>query len=159
VRLTLEDGSDYGYAGTLEFAEVIVDQTTGAVTLRASFPNPQGLLLPGMYVRARLVQQVIDNAILVPQAGVSRNPTGQATVLIVGPGNKAVQRVVAADRSVGDQWVVTAGLRPGDRIITEGLGKIKPGQIIHPVPAGSPPQPIGGAAGAPGHGGASGPSR
>jgi membrane fusion protein (multidrug efflux system) len=159
VRLTLEDGSDYGYAGTLEFAEVIVDQTTGAVTLRASFPNPQGLLLPGMYVRARLVQQVIDNAILVPQAGVSRNPTGQATVLIVGPGNKAVQRVVAADRSVGDQWVVTAGLRPGDRIITEGLGKIKPGQIVHPVPAGSPPRPSGGTAGGPGKGGASGPSR
>jgi membrane fusion protein (multidrug efflux system) len=150
VRLTLEDGSDYGASGTLEFAEAVVDQTTGAVTLRASFPNSQGLLLPGMYVRARLVQSTIANAILVPQAGVSRDPRGEATVLIVGPGDKAVRRVVAADRTVGDQWVVTSGLNAGDRVIVEGLGKIKPGQAVRPVPAGSAPRRRPGVAGASG---------
>ena len=87
VTLQLEDGSDYGYTGTLEFAEAVVDPTTGTVMLRARFPNPQGLLLPGMYVRAKLVQQTIANAILVPQAGVSRDPQGNATVMVVGPGN------------------------------------------------------------------------
>src|SRR5689334_2055664 len=98
VTLQLEDGSDYGYTGTLEFAEAVVDPATGTVTLRARFPNPQGLLLPGMYVRAKLVQQTIANAILVPQAGVSRDPQGNATVMVVGPGNKAMQKKVTADR-------------------------------------------------------------
>ncbi len=140
VRLVLEDGSDYGYEGTLEFAEVVVDPTTGAVTLRARFPNPQGLLLPGMYVRARLIQQTIANAILVPQAGVSRDPQGNATVMVIGPGNKAVPRTVTADRTFGEDWIVTAGLQAGDRVIVEGLGKIKPGQVVTPVPAGSPPR-------------------
>ncbi|MDB5692048.1 MAG: efflux transporter periplasmic adaptor subunit, partial [Alphaproteobacteria bacterium] len=144
VTLQLEDGSDYGYTGTLEFAEAVVDPSTGTVTLRARFPNPQGLLLPGMYVRARLVQQTIANAVLVPQAGVSRNPQGQATVMVVGPGNKAVQRQVTADRTLGDQWIVTAGLAAGDRVIVEGLGKIKPAQSVRPVPAGSPPARKGG---------------
>ncbi|HEY1607236.1 MAG TPA: efflux RND transporter periplasmic adaptor subunit [Allosphingosinicella sp.] len=139
VRLTLEDGSDYAYAGTLEFAEEVVDPTTGAITLRARFPNPQGLLLPGMYVRAKLVQQTIANAILVPQAGVSRDPQGNATMMVIGPGNKAIQRTVTADRTFGEDWIVTAGLQPGDRVIVEGLGKIRPGQIVKPVPAGSPP--------------------
>ncbi|HEY0413494.1 MAG TPA: efflux RND transporter periplasmic adaptor subunit [Allosphingosinicella sp.] len=140
VRLTLEDGTDYGYTGTLQFAEAMVDPATGTVTLRASFPNPQGLLLPGMYVRARLVQQTIANAFLVPQQGVSRDPRGNATVMLVGPGNKALRQTVTADRTVGDKWVVTAGLKAGDRVIVEGLGKIKPGQPVRPVPAGSPPR-------------------
>jgi membrane fusion protein (multidrug efflux system) len=153
VTLQLEDGSDYGYTGTLEFAEAVVDQTTGTVTLRARFPNPQGLLLPGMYVRARLVQQTIANAVLVPQSAVSRDPQGNATVMVVGPGNKAMQRRIATDRTLGDQWIVTAGLAAGDKVITEGLGKIKPGQAVQPVPAGSPSLRGGGArggAGAPG---------
>jgi membrane fusion protein (multidrug efflux system) len=155
VTLQLEDGSDYGYTGTLEFAEAVVDPATGTVTLRARFPNAQGLLLPGMYVRARLVQQTIADAILVPQAGMSRDPQGNATVMVVGPGNKALQKKVVADRTLGDQWIVTAGLNPGDKVIVEGLSKIKAGQPIAPVPAGSPPRQRagGGRGGAGGYGG------
>ena len=139
VRLQLEDGSDYPAAGKLEFAEAMVDPTTGTVTLRARFPNPSGLLLPGMYVRARLSQATTRDAILVPQQGVSRTPRGEATVMLVGPGNKAIQQKVTADRTIGDKWLVTAGLKAGDRVIIEGLGKIRPDQTIQPVPAGSPP--------------------
>ncbi|MFL6857671.1 MAG: efflux RND transporter periplasmic adaptor subunit, partial [Allosphingosinicella sp.] len=158
VGLVLEDGSDYGFTGTLQFAEAVVDPSTGSVTLRATFPNPQGLLLPGMYVRARLIQQTIQNAFLVPQAGVSRDPKGNATVLVVGPANMALTRKVTAERTIGDKWVVTAGLKAGDRVIVEGLGKIKPGQTVKPVPAGSPPpRPgAGGAGGGRGAGGGSG---
>ena len=141
VRLTLEDGRPYAYAGTLQFAEAMVDPATGSVTLRARFPNPQNLLLPGMYVRASLIQESIPSGILVPQAGVSRDPQGRATVMLVGPNNTAVRRTITADRSVGDQWLVTAGLSPGDRIIVEGLGKIRPNVKIVPVPAGSKPRP------------------
>lgn len=141
VRLKLEDGSDYGLQGRLEFSEAMVDPATGTVTLRARFPNPQGLLLPGMYVRATLSQITASNAILVPQAGISRNPKGEATVVLAGKDDKAELRSVVADRTVGDKWLVTAGLKPGDRVIVEGLGKIKPGQPIRPVPAGSPPLP------------------
>jgi membrane fusion protein (multidrug efflux system) len=139
VKLILEDGSEYGQTGTLEFAEAVVDPATGSVTLRATFPNPQNLLLPGMYVRAQLVQETIPNAFLVPQQGVSRDPQGNATVLIVGPGNRAIPRKVTADRTVGDKWVVTAGLQAGDKVIVEGLVRVKPNQPIKPVPAGSPP--------------------
>ncbi|HTI30505.1 MAG TPA: efflux RND transporter periplasmic adaptor subunit [Sphingomonas sp.] len=139
VRILLEDGSAYPYAGTLQFTEAMVDQATGSVTLRVAVPNPQGLLLPGMYVRAAITQAAIPNAILVPQAGVSRSPRGRATVLLVGPDNKAVLREVTADRTIGDTWLVTAGLKPGDKVIVEGLGKVKVGQTIVPVPAGSKP--------------------
>jgi membrane fusion protein (multidrug efflux system) len=138
VRLKLEDGSDYGQTGTVQFSEVTVDPTTGTVTLRARFPNPRGLLLPGMFVRAVFAQAVNTRAILVPQAGVSRDPRGNATVLVVGADNKVVQRTVAADRAVGANWVVTSGLEPGDRVITEGTARVVPGQTVHPVPAGSP---------------------
>ena len=141
VHLKLEDGSDYGTSGRLEFAEAMVDPQTGTVTLRARFPNPQGLLLPGMYVRATLSQVTAPNAILVPQAGVSRSPTGQATVMLAGPDNKAVIRAITAERTVGDKWLVTAGLKPGDKVIVEGLSKIREGQPIRPVLAGSPPLP------------------
>lgn len=141
VSLKLEDGSDYPLKGRMEFAEAMVDPTTGTVTLRARFPNPQGLLLPGMYVRASLSQVTARSAILVPQAGLTRNPKGEATVILVGKGNKAELRPVTADRTVGDKWLVTAGLRPGDKVIIEGLGRIKPDQPIRPVPAGSPPLP------------------
>jgi len=139
VQLTLEDGSAYPYPGQIAFTEAIVDPDTGSVTLRAHFPNPQGLLLPGMFVRARLAQAVAHNAILVPQQGLSRDPRGNATVLVVGAGNHAELRQVVAERTVGDRWLVTRGLAPGDRVITEGLDRVKPGQVVRPVPAGSPP--------------------
>lgn len=141
VRLTLEDGSDYPAVGTLQFAEAMVDAGTGSVTLRARFPNPNGLLLPGMYVRARLSQATASGAILVPQQGVARDPRGQATVMLVGADDKALQQIVQADRTVGDKWLVADGLKAGDKVIVEGLGRIKPGQTIKPVPAGSPPAP------------------
>jgi membrane fusion protein (multidrug efflux system) len=141
VRLTLEDGSAYPYEGRIEFAEVVVDQNTGSVTLRARFPNPQGMLLPGMFVRAHIAQTQARDAILAPQQAVSRDPRGNATVFVVGPGNKAVMRSVSADRTVGDKWLVTRGLAPGEKLITEGLDRIKPGMTVRPVPAGSPPAP------------------
>ncbi len=142
VKLTLEDGSDYAPTGTVQFAEAMVDANTGSVTLRARFPNSDGLLLPGMYVRARLAQGIALSAILVPQQAISRDAKGGATLLLVGPNNKAVQRAVSADRAIGNKWLVTKGLKPGDRVITEGLIRIKPGQAIKPVPAGSKPAPI-----------------
>jgi len=144
VTLQLEDGSTYARKGRIEFAEAMVDPQTGTVTLRARFPNPDGLLLPGMFVRANLSQLTARDAILVPQAGVSRDPKGRATVTIVGAGNKAELRDVVADRTVGDKWLVTSGLKAGEKVIVEGLGRIRPGQPIRPVPAGSPPQRAGG---------------
>jgi membrane fusion protein (multidrug efflux system) len=150
VRLTLEDGSDYGAVGRVEFSEPVVDQNTGTVTLRATFPNPSGLLLPGMYVRARLSQATAQNAFLVPQQGVARDPRGAATVYVVGPNNMAALRIVKTDRTVGDKWLVTAGLAAGDKVITEGLDRVKPNQPIHPVPAGSAPRRQGGPGGADG---------
>ena len=151
ARLTLDDGSEYPIAGKVDFAEPVVDQNTGTVTLRATFPNPSGILLPGMYVRAHLSQATAHDAILVPQTGVSRDPRGNATVFLVGPDNKAQVRAIKADRTVGDKWLVTAGLAPGDKVIVEGLDKLKPGALVRPVPAGSPPHPPGGGPG--GHGG------
>lgn len=137
VRLKLEDGSDYGIAGSVEFTEVTVDEATGTVNLRARFANPQGLLLPGMFVRAVFAQSVASAVFLVPQQGVSRDAKGNATVLIVGAGNKVEQRAVTADRTLGANWVVSAGLKPGERVITEGTANAKPGKPVKPVPAGS----------------------
>jgi membrane fusion protein (multidrug efflux system) len=142
VQLKLEDGSDYGLTGTLEFSEAVVDTTTGAVTLRARFPNPHGLLLPGMFVRAVFSQATNTNGILVPQAAVSRDPQGNATVMLVGADDKPISRNVVVTQTVGTNWLVTSGLKPGDKVITEGLGLIKPGKPIRPVPAGSKPAPI-----------------
>ena len=138
VRLKLPDGSDYGQTGTIQFSEALVDTSTGTTTLRARFPNGQGVLLPGMFVRANFAQAINANAFLVPQQGVSRNPQGKATVMLVGPGDKAVQREVQAERTQGQFWVVTSGLQRGDRVIVQGLGKLKPGQGIKPVPANTP---------------------
>ncbi|MFC3580185.1 efflux RND transporter periplasmic adaptor subunit [Sphingomonas hylomeconis] len=137
VRLKLEDGSDYGQTGTVQFAEVMVNESTGTVTLRARFPNPQGMLLPGMFVRATFAQSVDNNAFLVPQAGVKRDPKGSTTVLVVSADNKAVERKVTATRVVGPNWVVTAGLKAGDKVITEGTARAKAGQPVKPVPAGA----------------------
>jgi membrane fusion protein (multidrug efflux system) len=139
VRLTLEDGSAYPQAGEIQFSDAIVDPNTGSVTVRARFPNPDGLLLPGMFVRAKLSQGVAQAAILVPQQGLSRDPRGNATVMLVGPGDKATLRSVVAARTVGDKWLVSQGLEPGDKVIIEGLDRLKPGQTVRPVPAGSPP--------------------
>lgn len=141
VRLKLEDGSDYGATGTVEFSEVVVDQQTGTVTLRARFPNSNGLLLPGMFVRAVFAQAIETNAFLVPQTAVTRDPKGDATVWIVGSGNKAVQRTVQAVRAEGANWVVTGGLRPGDKVITQGTANLRPDAEIRPVPASAPQQP------------------
>lgn len=141
VRLKLEDGSDYGQVGTVEFAEVMVNANTGTVTLRARFPNPEGLLLPGMFARAVFDQAINTRAILVPQAAVSRDPRGNATVYVVGAGNKAAARTVIAERALGANWVVTQGLAPGDKVIVQGTGNLRPDADIRPVPA-SAPQPI-----------------
>lgn len=138
VRLKLEDGSDYGQVGTVEFAEVMVNASTGTVTLRARFPNPQGLLLPGMFVRAVFAQAINTRAWLVPQQAVSRTPQGDASIWVVGPDNVAQQRQVRADRAEGAYWVVTQGLNGGERIIVQGIGNLRPGARVRPVPARTP---------------------
>jgi membrane fusion protein (multidrug efflux system) len=138
VRLKLPDGSDYGYTGTVQFTEVVVDAGTGSVTLRARFPNPQGLLLPGMFVTSSFSQAVDTTAYLVPQAAISRDPKGNATLWVVGPGNTAVARTVVADRTDGANWVVTQGLGGGEKVITQGIGKIKEGAKLKPVVASAP---------------------
>jgi membrane fusion protein (multidrug efflux system) len=138
VRLQLEDGSAYGFTGTVQFSEIVVNESTGTVNLRARFPNPQGVLLPGMFVQALFTQAVDPNAFLVPQAAVQRDIGGQAYVLIVGRGNKAERRNVIASRTYGANWVVTGGLRTGDKVITQGTGSLKAGAPIRPVPASTP---------------------
>lgn len=134
VRLKLDDGTDYDLPGTVEFSEVTADPATGTVTMRARFANPQGLLLPGMFVRARFSQAQVTGAFLVPQAALTRDPKGNAEVFVVGPGNKALARQVTAVGTQGDNWIVTAGLKRGDRVITQGLGKVRADQAIKPVP-------------------------
>ena len=138
VRLKLPDGSFYGFSGTVEFSQVLVDQSTGTVTLRARFANPQAVLLPGMFVTAQFAQAVDTRAFLVPQAGVSRDPKGNAAVWVVGPGNRAVQRVVVADRTQGQYWVVTQGLAPGEKVIVQGTANLHDGAPIKPVPSSAP---------------------
>jgi membrane fusion protein (multidrug efflux system) len=140
VRLTLPDGSEYAHPGTLEFSEPTVDPATGSVTLRARFPNPEGLLLPGMYVTAKLAQAIQQDAILAPQAGIQRDPKGNASALVVGPDNKVEQRQVTADRTVGNRWLVTDGLKSGDVLIVEGTGKVRPGMVVSTVAANTPIQ-------------------
>ncbi len=148
VRRLLEDGTVYGSQGTLRFADVTVDQATGSQVIRAIFPNPNGLLLPGMYVRAQLVEGTQARGILVPQRGVSRDERGNATVMVVGPGNKVQPRTLQTSRTVGDSWLVTGGVRPGDRVIVEGGMTLRPGMAVTPSlwnpnakPAAAPVQP------------------
>jgi membrane fusion protein, multidrug efflux system len=138
VRLKLPDGSDYGFTGTVEFSQVLVDQGTGSVTLRARFANPQSILLPGMFVTAQFAQAIDTSAFLVPQPAITRDPKGNATLWVVGPGNRAVQRVIVADRTQGIYWVVTQGLAPGEKVITQGTANLKDGAQIKPVPASAP---------------------
>jgi membrane fusion protein (multidrug efflux system) len=130
VRVRLEDGSDYPHPGTLEFSEVTVDLGTGSVTLRALMPNPERLLLPGMFVRERIEEGVRQGAVLAPQQGVTHNQKGQANALVVGPDNIVELRTLQTDRAVGDQWLVTSGLKAGERVIVEGLQSAKPGTKV-----------------------------
>ncbi|WEF27112.1 multidrug efflux RND transporter periplasmic adaptor subunit AcrA [Klebsiella aerogenes] len=127
VELVTNDGLKYPQDGTLEFSDVTVDQTTGSITLRAIFPNPDHTLLPGMFVRARLEEGVNPDALLVPQQGVTRTPRGDASVMLVGEGDKVEVRQVTATQAIGDKWLVTNGLKTGDRVIVTGLQKVRPG--------------------------------
>lgn len=133
IRLKLEDGSDYPQSGQIEFAEPIVDVNSGTVTLRARFPNPEGLLMPGMFVRVIAPQSVVPGAILAPQQGINRDPKGNATALVVTKANKVERRIVTAGQAIGDKWLITAGLKAGDRLIVEGTDKVKPDDQVKPV--------------------------
>ena len=135
VQLLLPNGSTYPIEGRLQFSEVTVDPSSGAVTLRATFANPDGLLLPGMYVRARLVEGERSQVVLAPQQGISRDARGRATAMVVGTNNKAELRQVETDRAVGDKWIVIKGLKAGDRLIVEGLVNLRPGTVVKPGPA------------------------
>ena len=133
VHLVMEDGSPYAQAGKLLFSDITVDSTTGSVTLRCVFPNPDGVLLPGMFVRARLEEGVNQQAITVPQLAVSRASDGSASVLTVDAANKVEQRHVTADTANGADWIVTRGLKAGDRVIVAGSQKARTGALVKPV--------------------------
>jgi membrane fusion protein (multidrug efflux system) len=130
VRLLLEDGSEYPQAGTLQFTDITVDPGTGSVTVRALFPNPQGVLLPGAFVRARIDQGTDDRAMLVPQDGVTHDRTGRATVLVVGANNTVALRTVSATRTLGTNWVVESGLNDGERVVVSGVQRVQPGTLV-----------------------------
>jgi membrane fusion protein (multidrug efflux system) len=135
VGLTLEDGTAYSERGRLKVSEVSVDPSTGSVVLRAVFPNPRRELLPGMFVRAQLTRGTREAALLVPQRGVSHNVKGEATVMVLDGENKVSERVVKADRAIGGEWLITAGLTAGERVVLDGLQKVKPGAVVKPTPA------------------------
>ncbi|EBZ6187787.1 multidrug efflux RND transporter periplasmic adaptor subunit AcrA [Salmonella enterica subsp. enterica serovar Enteritidis] len=130
VDLVTSDGIKFPQSGTLEFSDVTVDQTTGSITLRAIVPNPDHTLLPGMFVRARLQEGTKPTALLVPQQGVTRTPRGDATVLVVGADNKVETRQIVASQAIGDKWLVTDGLKAGDRVVVSGLQKVRPGAQV-----------------------------
>ena len=147
VKLFLEDGTPYPLVGTLKFSDVTVDPSTGSFILRMVFPNPKHVLLPGMYVRALVQEGVVDRAILAPQQGVSRDPKGIPIAMVVDSSGKVEQRTLKIDRAIGDKWLVSEGLKPGDRLIVEGLQKIKPGVTVKIAPLGtkaekSPPKAL-----------------
>ncbi len=135
VRLLTEEGREYAQAGTLQFTDVTVDPGTGSIALRALFPNPKGELLPGMFVRARLEEGVSPQALLVPQVGVTRDQKGMPVAMVVNAEKKVERRQLTTDRAVGNAWLVTDGIRPGDQVIVEGLQKVRPGAQVNPVPA------------------------
>lgn len=134
VELLMENGQPYPLKGTLQFSDVTVDESTGSITLRAIFPNPKHLLLPGMFVRARIDEGVQPDAILVPQQGVTRTPRGDATVLVVNDKNQVESRTVVAPQAIGDRWLITEGLKNGDRVIVSGLQKAHPGTTVVATP-------------------------
>ncbi|CAI1670225.1 Multidrug resistance protein mexA precursor [Serratia ficaria] len=133
VAIKLEDGTPYGHDGRLELTEVSVDESTGSVTLRAVFPNPEHELLPGMYVHAKVDNGVDPQAILAPQQGITRNAKGEATALVVDAQNKVAQRTVTAERTIGSRWLIGSGLKEGDRLIVEGTNKVAAGVAVKPV--------------------------
>lgn len=135
VKLMLEDGTQYAHEGKLEFSEVSVEPSTGSVTLRAVFPNPDRVLLPGMFVHAQLVAGLKSEAILAPQQGITRNPKGDATAMVINAENKVEAREVKTERAVGNRWLIAEGLEAGDRLITEGLQFIQPGVEVDAAPA------------------------
>jgi membrane fusion protein (multidrug efflux system) len=152
VQLVLPNGQIYPIEGRLKFAEVTVDQNTGSVTVRATFDNPGGVLLPGLFVRARIIEGVQPQGILVPQAGIARNERGEPTALVLGPDNVVQPRLVTTRQTVGDKWLITGGLKPGDKVIVEGLVGLMPGTKVTPHPAGTMPSaPMPGAPTAQGH--------
>ncbi len=138
VTLTLEDGTQYPAQGSLQFTDITVDQGTGSVTVRAIFPNPRFVLLPGMFVRARIEEGINENAILVPQVGVTHDPKGQATALVVGSDSKVAVRTLQLRGTSGDQWIVESGLEDGDRVIVAGVQKVQPGAAVKAVEAKTP---------------------
>ncbi|HET8933063.1 MAG TPA: efflux RND transporter periplasmic adaptor subunit [Polyangiales bacterium] len=133
VRLRLEDGTDYPVLGELQFTDVTVDPSSGSVTLRALFPNPDALLLPGMYVRAIMDEALEPHGILAPQQAIARDERGQAQALVVDANSKVQLRTLTTGRAIGDRWHVTQGLQAGDRVIVEGNHKVKPGDVVKPV--------------------------
>jgi membrane fusion protein (multidrug efflux system) len=133
VTLALEDGSRYPVTGKLQFTDITVDPGTGSVTVRAVFPNPDHVLLPGMFVHASIEQGVNEQAMLVPQQGVTRDPKGQATALVVGADNKVAQRMIQASGTLGNQWIVEGGLQEGERVIVSGMQKVQPGMVVRAV--------------------------
>ena len=134
VRILLEDGTPYALEGTLQFRDVTVDQATGSFTLRIVVPNPQHMLLPGMYVRALILEGVAEQAILIPQQGVNRNPKGEPFALVVDEKGLVQQRMLTLNRALGDQWLVSGGLSPGERVIVEGSLNVRPGAAVKVVP-------------------------
>jgi len=134
VKLLLEDGTSYPSEGILQFRDVTVDPTTGSVILRMVFPNPKSVLLPGMYVRVVVQEGIAEQAILAPQQGVTRDPKGNPIALTVDAGGKVQQRMLTLDRAIGDKWLVSSGLTPGDLLIVEGLQKVRPGAAVKVVP-------------------------
>jgi membrane fusion protein, multidrug efflux system len=134
VKLFLEDGTPYPAEGSLKFSDVTVDPSTGSFTLRMVFPNPKHTLLPGMYVRPVIQEGIVERAILVPQQGVSRDPKGNPVALIVDGSDKVEQRMITIDRAIGNTWLVTEGLKAGDRLIVEGMQKVRPGASVKAVP-------------------------
>jgi len=134
VQLLMENGQPYPLKGSLQFSDVTVDESTGSITLRAIFPNPQHILLPGMFVRARINEGTQPHAILVPQQGVTRTPRGDASVMVVNSKNQVEARNVVAPQAIGDQWLITDGLQEGDRVIISGLQKVRPGVVVVATP-------------------------
>ena len=138
VKLKLEDGSTYANEGNLAFADASVDTSTGSITIRAVFSNPDHLLLPGMYTTAQIVEGIVPNAYLIPQLAVSRNATGQASLFVVNAKGVVESRNVETSGSQGQNWIVTSGLKPGDKVIADGVAKVKVGQQVKATPYQAP---------------------